>query len=115
MKRERASVPQWEFSETDTGTWERLNLDLRPGRADLRLTVWQDGGPKAACRLGVPGPFRRVHSQCSTSRSFLIRRRASRVSAQECATRRFLGSMPDRVPINRRDPALPCFVVMHDP
>jgi hypothetical protein len=32
-----------EFSETGGGTSERLNLDLRPGSGDLRLTVWEDG------------------------------------------------------------------------
>jgi hypothetical protein len=32
-----------EFSETGSGAFERLNLDLRPGIGDLRLSVWEDG------------------------------------------------------------------------
>src|SRR5262249_20469931 len=32
-----------EFSETAHATSERLNLDMRPGNGDLRLTVWEDG------------------------------------------------------------------------
>jgi hypothetical protein len=32
-----------EFSETAHAVLERLNLDVRPGRGDLRLTIWEDG------------------------------------------------------------------------
>jgi hypothetical protein len=45
-----------EFSETADGVSERLNLDLRPDRGDLRLSVWQDG--VMWLRLCVPAPGR---------------------------------------------------------
>ena len=32
-----------EFSETSDSAVERLDLDLRPGQGDLRLSVWADG------------------------------------------------------------------------
>jgi hypothetical protein len=32
-----------EFSETALAVLERLNLDVRRGRGDLRLTIWEDG------------------------------------------------------------------------
>jgi hypothetical protein len=45
-----------EFSETDAGVSERLNLDLHPGDGDLRLSVWADG--LLWLRLCVAGPGR---------------------------------------------------------
>jgi hypothetical protein len=45
-----------EFSEASGGTSERLNLDLRPGGGDLRVSVWGDG--ELWVRLCVAGPGR---------------------------------------------------------
>jgi hypothetical protein len=45
-----------EFSETPQGSMERLNLDLRQGPADLRLSLWADG--VLFLRLCVKGPGR---------------------------------------------------------
>ena len=45
-----------EFSETGSGAWERLNVDLQPGIGDLRLSVWEDG--VMWLRLCMPGTGR---------------------------------------------------------
>lgn len=44
-----------EFSETAGGASERLNLDLRPGGGDLRLTVWEDGVMWLRLCVAAPG------------------------------------------------------------
>ncbi|MFN0055836.1 MAG: hypothetical protein ACKV0T_27140 [Planctomycetales bacterium] len=44
-----------EFSETESGALERLNLNLFPGNGGLQLSVWEDGGMWLQYCVKAPG------------------------------------------------------------